>query len=106
LLGSDTSCCDLLRFGLPRISLLGTSVNSLPLIHLRFIPACYPASNAASRKQRNNGMANNKPDHKRDFKTVVVDAKALATVLAMEAESVFGEGRQALVESIQKSHRI
>jgi hypothetical protein len=51
-------------------------------------------------------MANNKPDHKRDFKTVVVDAKALATVLAMEAESVFGEGRQALVESIQKPHRI
>jgi hypothetical protein len=78
-------------------------VNSLPLIHLRFIPACYPASNAASRKQRNNGMADNKPDQKRDFKTVVEDAKALATVLAMEAG---GEGRQALVESIQKSHRI
>ena len=51
-------------------------------------------------------MADNKPDQKRDFKTVVEDAKALATVLAMEAESVFGEGRQALVESIQKSHRI
>src|SRR5215217_8391178 len=91
---------------LRRIPILGTSVNSLPLIHRRFIPAGYPTSNAASRKQRNNGMADNKPNQKRDFKTVVEDARALATVLAMEAESVFGEGRQALVESIQKSHRI
>jgi len=35
-------------------------------------------------------MADNKPNQKRDFKTVVEDARALATVLAMEAESVFG----------------
>jgi hypothetical protein len=74
-----------------RTPILGTSVNSLPLIHLRFIPACYPASNAASRKQRNNGMADNKPDQKRDFKTVVEAAKALATVLAMEAGQSSGK---------------
>jgi hypothetical protein len=35
-------------------------------------------------------MANTKPPRKRDFKTVVEDAKALVTVLSMEAESVFG----------------
>jgi len=35
-------------------------------------------------------MANARPPQKRDFKTVVEDAKALATVLASEAEAVFG----------------
>jgi hypothetical protein len=35
-------------------------------------------------------MASAKPPRKRDFKTAVEDAKALATVLAMEAKSVFG----------------
>jgi hypothetical protein len=36
-------------------------------------------------------MADNKPDQKRDFKTVVEAAKALATVLAMEAGQSSGK---------------
>jgi len=35
-------------------------------------------------------MASAKPPRKLDFKSAVEDAKALATVLAMKAESVFG----------------
>jgi tetrahydromethanopterin S-methyltransferase subunit F len=44
-------------------------------------------------------MSDNKPNQKRDFKTAVEDAKALATVLAMEAESVFGR-RTARVSGV------
>jgi hypothetical protein len=35
-------------------------------------------------------MASAKPPRKLDFKSAVEDTKALATVLAMKAESVFG----------------
>jgi hypothetical protein len=71
-------------------------VNSLHPLHRRFIPASYTASNVASRKQKNNEVVSAKPPRKRDFKSAVEDAKALATVLAMKAESVF-ERRTARV---------
>lgn len=42
-------------------------------------------------------MADSKPPEKRNFKTAVEDAKALATVLAMEAEAVLGRGTARVV---------